>query len=225
MVISMYITESDQPASPYNAPRGSCPDCGSGEVRHVVAGPFEDRSQVDDPQWVDWRPDLVIHCDRECETCGLEWSCEREPLSPVRLVSVAGAAFGLVPVPLLDESHRVSVDIELLSPDRIVRYLNRTFAPSSIAILRDFWMKAAKDTHPELTVPSVEENEARLSISILHSTATVVTLEFTIVSDLTSDLPEHDGLAFDMFRSDLIDAAFEIAEWNDEDWEDEGWDV
>lgn len=220
----MFITESDKPPEPYAAPRGTCPDCGSLSVRHLVAGPFEDRSGIEDPEWVDWQPTLDLYCDRECEDCEFQWWCERDPLTPVRLLSMDGAAFALIPVPVLDMGDNVLLDVELLSPDRLVRYLARTFAPTSIALLREFWMKAAKDTHPELTVPSFEENEAQLAISVLDSTATVVTLEFTIVSDLTSDLPGHDGPAFDVSRSDLIGAAFEIAEWTDEDWEGDEWD-
>lgn len=220
----MLIFETDFPPEAYSAPRGTCPDCGSRKVRHVVAGPFEDRSEIKDPKWVDWQPDLLLYCDRECEACGLQWWCERENPSPVRLLAEAGAAFSLLPVAELDGYEQVAVDIELLSPDRMVRYLGRTLAPNSIAALQNFWMKAAEEARPELTVPTFQDDEAQFSISVLESNDRAVTLEFSIISDPSSDVPSHDGLAFDVARSDLISAALEVADWTDEDADDEEWD-
>lgn len=224
IVLSMIILATDLPPEPYIAPRGICPDCGSWNVRHLVAGPFEDRSEIEDPEWVEWQG-ILRSCDRECEICGLQWWCERENPSPVRLLSEAGAAFALLPVAELDEHELAAVDIELLSPDRMVRYLGRTLASNSIAVLRNFWMKAAEEARPELTVPTFQDDEAQFSISVVESTDRAVTLEFSIISDPTSDVPSHDGLAFDVARSDLIAAALEVADWTGEDADDEEWDV
>lgn len=219
----MIILAADLPPEPYSAPRGICPDCGSRNVQHLVAGPFEDRSQIEDPEWVDWQG-IIRSCDRECETCGLQWWCEQEGLSPVRLLSADGAAFALLPVAELVEYEQVAVDIELLSPDRMVRYLGRTLAPNSIVGLRNFWMKAAEEARPELTVPTFQDDEAQFSISILESSDRAVTLEFSIISDPTSEVPTQDGLAFDAARSDLIAAALEVADWANENTDDEEWD-
>lgn len=221
----MIILATDLPPEPYPAPRGVCPDCGSRNVRHLVAGPFEDRSKIEDPEWVDWQG-ILRTSDRSCDNCGLYWWCEREGLSPVRLHSEAGAAFALLPVTELVEYEQIAVDIELLSPDRMVRYLGRTLAPDSIAGLRNFWMKAAEEARPELTVPTFQDDEAQFSISVVESSDRAVTLEFSIISDPTSDLRTHDGLAFDAARSDLVAAALKVADWTDEDEDedDEGWD-
>lgn len=136
-------------------------------------------------------------------------------LEPMRLLSSAGAAFALLPVPALsDNGGGLLVDIELLSPDRLVRYLARRLSPATVRLMIDALIQAATEPHPELTVPTVQDDAAGLAILMKGSTTHEVLLEVLIVDDLESDLPDHDGVSFDVARQNLIDAAHQLAEWD-----------
>jgi hypothetical protein len=139
-----------------------------------------------------------------------------QTLTPIRLLAQAGAAFAILPAPsLLDPDHRVTrvVDIELLSPDRLVRYLGRQLSTRTLKSLADAFMQAAQDPFPEQSVATVQDDLAGLTVLFIESTPFEVTLEFLVSTDLENDLPEHDHLAFDMARAGLIDAAHAIAAW------------
>ncbi|WP_281871947.1 hypothetical protein [Brachybacterium paraconglomeratum] len=135
-------------------------------------------------------------------------------LEPMRLLSSAGAMFALIPVPVLSEDEGLLVDIELLSPDRLVRYLARRISSGTVRLLVDALIKAAVEPHPELTVPTVQDDVAGLAILVKGSTNREVLLEILVVDDLESDLPDHDGVSFDVARKNLIDAAHQLEEWN-----------
>lgn len=135
-------------------------------------------------------------------------------LEPMRLLSAAGAAFALMPVPVLSEDEGLLVDIELLSPDRLVRYLARRISPGTVRLLIDALINAAVEPHPELTVPTVQDDVAGLAVLVKGSTNREVLLEILVVDDLESDLPDHDGVSFDVARQNLIDAAHQLEEWN-----------
>lgn len=70
------------------------------------------------------------------------------------------------------------------------------------------------EPHPELTVPTVQDDVAGLAILVKGSTNREVLLEILVVDDLESDLPDHDGVSFDVARQNLIDAAPQLEEWN-----------
>lgn len=54
--------------------RGTCPVCGSGEVRHLVIGmPAGPDLMDDDPEWVVWVGCVHPGHDRECDACGAVW--------------------------------------------------------------------------------------------------------------------------------------------------------
>jgi hypothetical protein len=62
---------------PYDVPRGTCPRCGSGDVRHLVIGmPALPESMSATPDWVEWVGCLHPGHDRECDACGLDWTVE-----------------------------------------------------------------------------------------------------------------------------------------------------
>jgi hypothetical protein len=60
---------------PYDLPRGTCPECGSGDVRHLMIGmPADPESMDSTPTWVEWVVCLHPGHDRECDHCGLDWT-------------------------------------------------------------------------------------------------------------------------------------------------------
>lgn len=136
--------------------------------------------------------------------------------APIRLLSQAGASFAILPAPSLVDSNYPAthvVDIELLEPDRLVRYLGRSLSANTLQLLADAWMQAAQDEYPEQTVATVQDGRAGLAVVVIESTTFEVTLEFLIVTDPESDIPEQDGVAFDVTRTELIDAAHAIGRW------------
>jgi hypothetical protein len=60
---------------PYALPRGTCPRCGSGDVRHLMIGmPAHPQSMDSTPRWVEWVGCMHPGHDRECDGCGLDWT-------------------------------------------------------------------------------------------------------------------------------------------------------
>ena len=135
----------------------------------------------------------------------------------MRILSASGAAFALLPVPAPDLHGRVhgdrAVDIELLTPDRLVRYLGRALSPSFIEELAEFWWQCASETHPELTTGGVDNPVGGVALHALTSSDTDVRIEVTINADLKSEIAEFDGASFDCPRASLVDAAHELREW------------
>ncbi len=65
-----------QEVEPYDLPRGTCPRCGSGNVRHLIVGlPAGPEPMNSTPDWVDWLGCVHPGHDRQCDQCGLTWSC------------------------------------------------------------------------------------------------------------------------------------------------------
>lgn len=61
----------------YDVPRGTCPDCGGGLVRHQVIGlPAIPVQMINTPPWVDWVGCMHPGYDRICEECGHTWTAE-----------------------------------------------------------------------------------------------------------------------------------------------------
>lgn len=76
MMLSPGGTGADD-VTPYDLPRGSCPVCGSGAVRHLVIGlPADPEAVTGTPTWVEWVGCVHPGYDRECEQCGLTWESE-----------------------------------------------------------------------------------------------------------------------------------------------------
>ncbi|MFD1826761.1 MULTISPECIES: hypothetical protein [Mumia] len=134
----------------------------------------------------------------------------------VRLLSGSGAAFALIAVPDLsravDDGVRL-MDVELLSPDRLVRYLNRPVPRRFFEQLAEAWMSCAQDAHPEQSVATVEDVEAGLAFAVTASTPFTVAIEVIIVPDLEDDVVEHDGLDIEVARASLIGAAHTLHDW------------
>lgn len=61
---------------PYGLPRGTCPRCGSADVRHLVAGlpGTPEWTGGSTPEWVDGVGCLLPLHNRECDGCSLEWT-------------------------------------------------------------------------------------------------------------------------------------------------------
>lgn len=54
--------------------RGTCPACGSGRVRHSVAGMVLSDTVESAPDWVDFAGCLPLMDDRSCDACDHQWS-------------------------------------------------------------------------------------------------------------------------------------------------------
>ncbi|CCH78209.1 hypothetical protein BN12_2620024 [Nostocoides japonicum T1-X7] len=208
----------DSRHEPYNAPRGTCPSCGSGEVVHLIIGmPIGQDVMDGDPDWVHWVGCMHPGFDRECYACGATWNSRAvESPRPIRLLSEVGVSFALLPVPNLvtdDEPYTHLVDVELLTHDRLVRYLARTLSRDTLVRLSEAWTQAAHDTYPEVTIPAIQDDGAGLAVLITESTPDLVTLEISIETDLSGDAPGQDGVVFDVPRSALTDAAHAVEGW------------
>jgi hypothetical protein len=136
-----------------------------------------------------------------------------------RLLSADGAAFALLPVPDLvavgdpGARSRFVVDVELLSPDRLVRYLARTVSSQFLVNLANAYVAAAHEQHPEQSVLTVQDETGGVAVSIVESTPFTVTLEIIVNPDLGAHVVEPDGLAFDVTRAALVTAAHELRDW------------
>lgn len=143
------------------------------------------------------------------------WDTGEEPLAPMRLISEAGDAFALLPVPDLQGDEVVEVNIELLTPDRLVRYLHRVPEEGALLRLSEMLQEIAEADHPELEIPTFQDEESGLMVLVLDSDPMSVTLDVQVVIELDSDLHEVDGIAFDVLRADLITAAHQVGEWQE----------
>lgn len=135
-----------------------------------------------------------------------------------RLVSPGGAAFGLVPVPdpwstSTGPEGRLLVDIELLSPDRLVCYLGRRIPTAGLTRLAEAYLRAAADQHPEVTVPAVEIPECGITVAFVASTHLDVTVECSVVEALDAHVPEHEELVFEVQRASLVSASHQLTSW------------
>jgi hypothetical protein len=65
----------DLEVEPYDVPRGTCPRCGSGNVRHLVAGVrgAPEWTEGSTPDWVDGVGCCLPLENRECDQCGWAW--------------------------------------------------------------------------------------------------------------------------------------------------------
>lgn len=131
---------------------------------------------------------------------------------PARLLAAAGAAFALLPVPDQTGSTELA-HIELLSPDRLVRYLARPLEARTTTALAEALIQMATEPYPEQTVPTVQDDTAGLAVLVKGSTKADVHLEFLVLDDLEADLPDHDGISFDAPRQSLVDMAHQLEEW------------
>lgn len=138
-----------------------------------------------------------------------------------QLVSPAGAMFGLVSVPdpwsaPTGPYGALLVDVELLSPDRLVRYLSRRIPTTALTGLAAAYIQAAADLHPEITVPTFEIPEAGIAVAFLASNELEITIECTVVEVLDAPVPERDTLVFDIPRASLISASHQLTSWVDD---------
>ena len=135
-----------------------------------------------------------------------------------RLLSADGAAFALLPVSDLTSlgtgrGDSLLVDIELLSPDRLVRYLARSVATRFFESLADAYLAAAQEAYPEQSVATVQDQQGGVAATVLGSTPFIVTLEALVNPDLEADIVEYDGVVFDVTRASLVTATHEIRQW------------
>ncbi len=132
----------------------------------------------------------------------------------VRLLSPDGASFALIRVPTTEpQGNTLLVDIELLTTDRLVRYLARPITRTFIEQLADAWIQAAAEPMPEQAVSTVQDTEAGLAVQFVESTEFGLTIDVLVVTTSDSGVAEPDQVAFDLPRASLIPAAHELKEW------------
>lgn len=72
----MMLPPDDSEQKVVNVPRGICPECGSGEVMHLLIGMLlMEECATSQQDWV-----RVVGCvhpgyNRECASCGATWTC------------------------------------------------------------------------------------------------------------------------------------------------------
>lgn len=67
------LSSSEDELVRYDAERGTCPACGSGDVSHVVVGLLSGPPSPDVPNWVAFVGCCHPGHDRQCGACGLHW--------------------------------------------------------------------------------------------------------------------------------------------------------
>ena len=231
--------------------RGTCPQCGSAEVTHIVFGFPADPESA--PPWISFGGCVTFEgpsasSDRACDRCGHSWVSRiapdgeasdahrssraaalrprragprrRPPLRAevsarggVRLLGAAGASVALLPVPGPKSRDSLLVDIELLTPERLVRYLARGISRDFIGDLAAALLQAAADVLPEVSVPTVEDAAGGITVRISDSTPLSVGLEISVVSATDGDVLNYDGVGFEVPRASLVRAAHGLKSW------------
>ncbi|MDT9591608.1 hypothetical protein RDV89_00920 [Nocardioides zeae] len=176
------------------------------------------------PDWVTFTGCVTdpLRVDRVCGACGLAWRAD-EAAGPrgtaqvsrrgdVRLTGPGGASFALMRAqPAAPHPTRpLSLDVEMLSPERLVRFLARPTTPDFIRELEVFCIEAAAAHHPEQSVSGVSDNAAGITIDITGSSPTTVDLVVTVVVALGADVRDHDHVHFEAERASLIGAAHDL---------------
>ena len=135
----------------------------------------------------------------------------------IRLLGPAGAAFSLLPVPEVavveGPASTLLVDIEMLTPDRLVRYLARRVEIRFLEQLADAWMRCASEPYPEQSVPTVEDQPAGLAVAFPSSSDFTVEVEVLIRPSLRADIADADRVSFDVPRSALVDKSHALRAW------------
>ncbi|MGC5626962.1 hypothetical protein ACPYO6_01770 [Georgenia sp. Z1344] len=137
-----------------------------------------------------------------------------------KLLTSAGASFSLIPVPDLTlvnsptPPDSLLVDVELVSPDRFVRYLGRRIDTTFLLELADMYLSAAEVENPEELDHNVGDEDCRLVVEVEDSSPFDVTLKISIDPDIEGDAYEFDAVMFDVTRAALITAAHEYENWH-----------
>ncbi len=84
MTFSSDMMPPSHDVEPYDVPRGTCPRCGSGRVRHHVIGDLIDPEAMHHtPSWVVWEGCIHPGHTRSCRACGETWIAPEEDDEPV----------------------------------------------------------------------------------------------------------------------------------------------
>ena len=137
-------------------------------------------------------------------------------LGPFRLAGQGGAALFLrtfVSLTSVDGGRPVvglTVDVGLISPERLVQYRGRPVTDRFVARLGRHLFRGAAETHPELSVESFNDPACGLSISYVGSTAMMVEVDVLVLDDVGGDVQDEDGLNFKTSRAALAAAAHAV---------------
>lgn len=107
-----------------------------------------------------------------------------------------------------------AVDLSVLTPVSMNHFFARPTSPGLVQGLCDFFLAGAVDWHPEVNVPSFQDERLGLEVSITSSTETTVELVFSVVEDLEADVKEFETLNFETSRSALTQASFDLRQLN-----------
>ena len=129
------------------------------------------------------------------------------------MISDGGGALALLYVPDVRLGHAPLLDIELLTPDRLVRYLAREIEPDFLTRLADSLLSGAIEPFPEQQVPSTYSNSAGLVVDFVESTDQSVSVQVSVLPTLGADIEEPDEIGFDLPRSALVAASHRLQEF------------
>lgn len=93
--------------------------------------------------------------------------------------------------------------------------LHRAPEDGALQQLGEMLQEAAESTHPELEVPTFQDEQSGLAVLVVGADPLTVTLEIRVVIELDSDVQEADAIAFDALRAGLITAAHQILAWEE----------
>ncbi|MGY5766550.1 hypothetical protein ACXET9_15290 [Brachybacterium sp. DNPG3] len=193
-----------------------CPTCGSARITAESAPQLtldEELAALLDPE----RGRALVRRPAaeafRCRNCLTTWSTQRyAPPRPLRLRSETGGMLALLPVPSIDDLQGPAMDLELVTPDRLVRYLARPRDDRALEHLARFFQEAAaaepRDGEPHDDEPRDAERSdgephdgerpddeeeallehvdllAGLRVRVLASDETTVQLEIVVIDDL-----------------------------------------
>jgi len=113
--------------------------------------------------------------------------------------------------PVDDEEHcALMFDIGFHSPESERRYFSRAARADLVEALSAFFLQAASDWDPELSVSAVVDPLMGLEVAVTSSTPSSVGLLVSLASDGAQDSDEPDGLDFETTRAALAQAAQDI---------------
>lgn len=133
----------------------------------------------------------------------------------LRLAGFGGAAVYLrsliIPGDVDGGAARLGLDIGIMGPEFRMFFLARPAEVTFPSRLGRFLFDLANETHPELSVPALQEESAGLVLSAVGSTDAIVTLEVTITETLDGDPQDVQSLHFETSRAALVGASQEEA--------------
>jgi len=137
---------------------------------------------------------------------------DRHEIPLLRLAGNGGAALFMrahvTPAPETSPvAARLSVDIGVMGPDFRHFVLGRPADVTLPGKLHEFFLSAATEDYPELTLPSFQDVAAGVSISVVESDGKQIAFDVKIADDIEAANTDFLELNFEVSRASLVSAA------------------